>query len=92
MDEVSVPGLEGAQEFIDRWRPFNPGESSVDRLHELYLVMLRMPVAVWERGQGEEYFFSVPAGNTKEDLQQMIKDGMQIRNHNFAQSIKLVSL
>ena len=27
MEEVSVPGLEGAQEIIDCWRPFNQGES-----------------------------------------------------------------
>ena len=36
MEEVSVPGLKGAQEIIDQWRPFNRGESSADHLHELY--------------------------------------------------------
>ena len=92
MEEVSVLESEGAQEIIDRWRPFNRGESSVDHLHDLYLVMLRMPVTVWVGGQGEEYTISVPAGTIKEDLQQMIEDGMQVRNRNFAQSTKLVSL
>ena len=43
-------------------------------------------------GQGEEYFVLVPTGTTKEDLQQMIEDGMQVRNRNFAQSTELVSL
>ena len=46
MEEVSVPGPEGAQEIIDRWRPFNRGESSADHLHDLYPVMLRMHVTV----------------------------------------------
>ena len=40
MEEVSVPGPEGDQEIIDRWRPFNRGESLADHLHDLYPVML----------------------------------------------------
>ena len=54
--------------------------------------MLRMPVTIPAWGQGEEYNFSVPCGTSKEDLQQMIEDGMQVRNHNFDQSTELVSL
>ena len=46
MEEVSVPESEGAQEIIDRWRLFNRGESSIEHLHELYPMMLRMPIAV----------------------------------------------
>ena len=92
MEEVSIPGLKGAQEIIDRWRPFNWGESSVDRLHKMYPMILRMPVTIRSGGQGEEYSVSVPAGTTKEDLQQMIEDGMQARNRNFTQSTELVSL
>ena len=92
MEDVSVPGLEGVPEIIDRWRPLNRGESSADHLHDLYPVMLRMPVTVWAGGQGEEYTIPVPAGTIKEDLQQMIEDGMQVRNRNFAQSTELVSL
>ena len=76
MEEVSVPGPEGAQEIIDRWRPFNWSESPTDHLHDLYLVILRMLVTVLVGGQGEEYTISVPAGTIKEDLQQMIEDGM----------------
>ena len=92
MEEVSVPGPEGAHEIIDRWRPFNRGESSADHLHDLYPVMLWMPVAVRAGGQGEKYTISVPASTIKEDLQQMIEDGIQVRNRNFAQSTELVSL
>ena len=55
-------------------------------------MMLRLPVAVRAGGQGEEYSISVPAGTTKEDLQQMIEDGLQVRNCNFSQSTELVSL
>ena len=75
-----MPGLEGAQEIVDWWRPFNRGISSVDHLQDLYLVMLRMLVTVRGKGQGEEYSISVPAGTIKEDLHQMIEDGMQVRN------------
>ena len=46
MEEVTVPCPEGAQEIVDRWRPFNRGESSTDHLHDLYLTMLRIPVTV----------------------------------------------
>ena len=92
LEEVLVPESEGAQEIIDRWRSFNRGESSTDQLNDLYPVMLRMPVVVRAGGQGEEYIISVPVGTIKEDLQQMIEDGMQVRNRNFAQSTKLVSL
>ena len=55
-------------------------------------MMLRMFVAIWAEGQGEEYSVLVPAGTTKEDLQQMIEDGMQVCNRNFAQLTELVSL
>ena len=92
MEEVSVPGPKGAQEIIDQWRPFNRGESLVDHLHDLYPVMLRMPVTVRAGGQGEEYTITVLVGTIKEDLQQMIEDGTQVHNNNFAQSTKLVSL
>ena len=42
MEEVTVPRPEGAQEIVDRWRPFNRGESSADHLHDLYPMMLWM--------------------------------------------------
>ena len=83
MEEVTVPGLEGDQEIVDRWRPFNRGESSTDRLHNMYSTMLRILVTIQVGGQGEEYNISVPCCTSKEDLQQMIEDGMQVRNRNL---------
>ena len=92
MEEVSSPGPEGAQEIIDRWRPFNIGESLADRLHDLYPALLRMPITLRAEGKGEEYAISTPASTGKEDLLQMVEDEMMVRNRNFAQSAKLVSL
>ena len=53
MEEVTVPRSESGREIVDLWRPFNWGESSTDHLHDLYPTMLRMPVTVRTRGQGE---------------------------------------
>ena len=66
--EVLAPGPEGAQEIIDRWRPFNIGESSTYHLHYLYPALLRMPVTVRAEGRGEEYVISVLASTGKKDL------------------------
>ena len=77
---------------INRWRPFNRGESSANHLHELYSALLRMPVVVRAKGRGEEYVVLVPASIGKEDLLQMVEDEMLVRNCNFAQSTELVCL
>ena len=50
MEEVTAPRPEGAQEIIDQWGPFNRGESLTDHLHDLYPMMLRMPVTVQDEG------------------------------------------
>ena len=50
MEEVSAPGPEGAQEIINRWKPFNRGESSVAYLEQLYPTLLQMSVAVRAEG------------------------------------------
>ena len=49
-----------------------------------------MPVVVREVGLGEEYSLAVPMGTIKEDIQQIVQDGMQIGNRNFVQSTELV--
>ena len=49
-----------------------------------------MPVTVRKVGLHEEYSVVVPMGTIKEDIQQIVQDGMQIRNHNFVKSVKLV--
>ena len=82
-EEVSVPGLEDVKHIVHRWKPFNRGESTADRLNSLYSVMLRMPVDARANGVGKDYFMTVPTGTNKKDLQQIIDDGIQIRNRNY---------
>ena len=90
MEEASAPKPEGAQEIINRWEPFNQGESSTAHLEQLYLTMLQMLVEVRAEGKGEKYVISIPAYAYKEDLKQVVKDGMLILNRNFIQSTELV--
>ena len=80
MEEVLAPGPKGAQEIINHWRPFNRGESSADHLYELYPTLLQMPVIVRAKGRGEEYAISAPASIGKEDLLQLVEDGMMVCN------------
>ena len=61
-------------------------------MHQLYLTLLRMPVAVRAKGKGEEYVVSVPAYACKDELKQVVEDGMLIRNRNFVQTVELVCL
>ena len=44
-----------------------------------------MPIATQAGGLGEEYSVVVPVGIVKEYLQQIIEDGMQVRNRKFNQ-------
>ena len=92
MEEVSILGPEGAQEIINCWRLFNQGESPAAHMHKLYLALLWMPIAVLEKGRGEEYAVSVPAYACKDELKQVVEDRMLICNCNFVQSAKLVCL
>ena len=92
MEEVSVPGLKGAQEIINRWRPFNRGESLAAYMHQLYATRLQMHVAMRAEGRGEEYAISVPAYAYKDELKQVVEDGMLICNRNFVQSAELVCI
>ena len=49
-----------------------------------------MPIEVRAKGKGEKYAVSIPTYAYKEDLKQVVEDGMLIRNRNFVQSTKLV--
>ena len=60
--EVSAPGANEVKYIMRRWEPFHRGESTVDRLNNLYPHMLRMPVAARGMGLSEDYSMSVPAG------------------------------
>ena len=90
MEEVSTPGPEGAQEIINRWKPFNGGESPTAHLEQLYPALLRMLVVVRASGKGEKYVVLVPAYACKEDLKQVVEDNMLILNRNFVQLAELV--
>ena len=85
MEEVAMPRPEDIKNIIHHWKPFNQGESTAYRLDDLFPRMLRMPVTARAGGLGEEYSVVVPTGIIKEDLQQIIKDGMQVRNRNYVQ-------
>ena len=64
--------------------------TTADCLDDLYPRTLQMPVIAQEAGLGEEYFKAVPVGTIKEDIQQIVQDGMQIHNRNYVQSTELV--
>ena len=76
MEEVVVPRPDDIKSILHCWKPFNRGESTVDRLDDLYPRMLRLPVRAREAGQGEEYSVAVSFGTVKEDIYQVVKDGM----------------
>ena len=90
MKEVTAPRLDDIKLILHRWRPFNRGESTADRLNDLYSRTLQIPITAREAGLGEEYFVVVPVGTIKEDIQQIVEEGMQIRNRNYVKSIELV--
>ena len=90
MEEVTAPGLDNIKSILHRWRLFNRGEFGADRLDDLYPRMLRLPVRAREARQGEEYSIVIPFGTAKENIYQIVEDGMQIHNRNFVQTIELV--
>ena len=52
-------------------------------MHQLYPALLRMHVAVWAEERGEEYVVLDPAYACKDQLKQVVEDGLLIRNRNF---------
>ena len=90
MEEVTVLEPEDIKHIIHQWKPFNQGESAVDRLDDLYPRTLRMPVTARVVELGEEYSIVVPVGTVKEDIHRIVEDGVQIRNRNYVQSTELV--
>ena len=44
MEEVTTPGPDDIKSILHCWRPFNRGESTTNRLDNLYPRMLRLPV------------------------------------------------
>ena len=88
--EVSARGADEVKYIMCRWEPFQRGEVAADRLINLYLHMLRMPVVARGMNLSEDYSVSVPARTWKEDIERIIVDGIQVRNRNYVQSTELV--
>ena len=59
-------------------------------MEQLYPALFRMWIAVRAEVRGEEYVVSVLAYACKEDLKQVVEDGMLISNRNIVQSAELV--
>ena len=61
-------------------------------MHQLYPVLLWLPVAVQVERKGEEYVVSVLTYACKDELKLVVEDDMIIRNRNFVQSAEPVCL
>ena len=61
-------------------------------MEHLYPALLQMLIAMRAEGKGEEYVVLVPAYACKDELKQVVKDGMLIRNRNFVQLAELACL
>ena len=88
--EVSALGVEEVKDILRCWEPFHRGASTVDRLDNLYPHIYRVPVVARGMGLREDYSVTFLDYTPKEDFLQIIDDGIQVRNHNFVQSIELV--
>ena len=53
--EVSALRAGEVNFIMRRWEPFHYGEAAVDRMNNLYLHMLRMPLATRGMGLSEDY-------------------------------------
>ena len=50
MEEVAVLGPDDIKSILHLWKPFNRGESATNRLDDLYLRTVRLPVRAREAG------------------------------------------
>ena len=88
--EISAPGVEEVKGILRRWEPFHLEASAADRLNNLYPHIYRVPVIAHGMGLHEDYSVNLPTSTPKEDFQQIVDDGIQVRNRNFVQSTELV--
>ena len=89
--EVSALGVEEVKDILRRWEPFRREASVANRMNNLYPHIYRVPVTARGMGLHEDYSVNLPTSTPKEDFQQIIDDGIQVRNRNFVQSTELVS-
>ena len=78
--------LEGAQEIIYCWSPFNQAEPPIVHMRDLYLNYFRVLMAAC----AEQYSIPFPVYMNKEAFQSVTEDGMFICNHDFHRSTELV--
>ena len=88
--EISALGVEEVKDILRRWEPFHREASAAYRMNNLYPHIYRVPVTARGMGLHEDYSVSLPTSTPKEDFQQIIDDGIQVRNRNFVQSTELV--
>ena len=88
--EISAPEVEEVKDILLRWEPFHREASAANRMNNLYPHIYRVPVTAHGMGLHEDYSVNLPTSTPKEDFQQIIDDGIQVRNRNFVQSTELV--
>ena len=81
--EVSTPAVEKVKGILCRWEPFHHGASAADRLDNLCSHIYRVPVVTRGMGLRKDYTVTLPASTPKEDFQQIIDDGIQVRKHQL---------
>ena len=81
-----TPDLQGAQEIIHCWSPFNQAERLVVHICDLYPIIFLTLVAA----RAEQYSIPFPAYLSKEAFQSVAEDEMFIRNHDFYRLAELV--
>ena len=74
--EISALGEEEVKKILRRWELFHRGESTANRLNDLYPAMYRVLVAARGMGLHEAYTVPVLASTPKEDFLQIIDDGI----------------
>ena len=87
---VTAPWVEEVKGILRRWEPLHRELFAVDRLNNLYPHIYRVLVVSRGMGLHEYYSMNLPTLTPKEDFQQIIDDGILVRNRNFVQSTELV--
>ena len=88
--EISALGVEEVKDILRRWEPFHREASAAGRLNNLYPYIYRVPVTARGMGLHEDYSVNLPTSTPKKYFQQILDDGIQVRNRNFVQSTELV--
>ena len=88
--EISTPGVEEVKDILRHWEPFHCEASAANWMNNLYPHIYRVPVTARGMGLHEDYSVNLPTSTPKEDFQQIIDDGIQVRNRNFVKSTEMV--